>query len=729
VNLDIGDIGGSKDWNHPGLFDGTEKIGDFSNKLNQILTTLPYFEDEYGNQMVNVPLNFTTTTLGSMLIYDLEIEYVFDAIVNKNPDGDLASELNEHIIASFNDPANIPLIISTDTPGQINLFDVNIEYNNPPKLLKEIEDQEVFEDLPNYNLLNLTDHFNDSDEDSWLLNFTVKSNSQNTKLDVNIDNDYLQTIPIEENWNGIAEVVVRAKDSSGKSISSNKFNIIVKPLNDEPFPNDERLIPDVAIKQGEIDKSIELENMGYFIDVENDKLYFDCEVDPNDEFVGEDLTAYVNNDDVLCIVPSEYWFGNNIKIWIYADDDREVDTVDSGGYYCYQEIEVDVIQVKSAPEWILSGIPDIYRYEDDSEENLKKCLDLRNYVNDPDTHVEFLKFDIEENTNDLIMVRIVNKFIELEVPKNYYGSTQVKVRVSDTDYHADETFTVFILPVNDLPQVTIDSHDEGEEVDGVIELYGTCFDVEDTVNIVEIKIGHFSWQPTLGINNYTYWNYTWDTTMVDDDDYLIQVRAFDGEDFSAAYLNLTVSNGINKIPKVQINSPASNSVVSGKIEIIGTATDEDGEINNVEVKVGNTKWLPAQGAENWTYFWDTTTVIDGKYPIYVRASDGSDYSAQRSITLDVDNGIKEEATSSSSESFLDNTFLIILVIIIVIVILAAGAIAVSSRRKAAEQTDKLAKLKEERVKEGAGAKPSSSPAPKTAIPLDKKGEYKVAKPL
>jgi hypothetical protein len=145
--------------------------------------------------------------------------------------------------------------------------------------------------------------------------------------------------------------------------------------------------------------------------------------------------------------------------------------------------------------------------------------------------------------------------------------------------------------------------------------------------------------------------------------------------------------------------------------------------------VGNTKWLPAQGAENWTYFWDTTTVIDGKYPIYVRASDGSDYSAQRSITLDVDNGIKEEATSSSSESFLDNTFLIILVIIIVIVILAAGAIAVSSRRKAAEQTDKLAKLKEERVKEGAGAKPSSSPAPKTAIPLDKKGEYKVAKPL
>jgi hypothetical protein len=730
VGLDIGDIGGAKDWAHSGLFDSTETIGDFSNKLNQILPTLPYFEDEYGNKMVKVPLNFTTTTSGSLSIYDLEIEYNYDAIVNKNPSGDLASELNEHIIESFNDPANIPIIISTDTPGQVNLFDVNIEFNNPPQLKKIIEDQEVNEDIQYDKLLNLTDYFSDSDEKSWQLNYSVISNSQKTNIEVGINDDYLRTIPIVENWNGVTEVEVRAKDSAGKSISSNKFKINVLPVNDEPFPSTERLIPDITIKQGEIDKSTELENMGYFVDVENDRLYFECEVDPLDEVEGEELTAYINNDDVLFIIPSEYWYGSDIKIWIYADDDRNVNTKDDDEYYCYQEIKVNVVQVKSPPQWDLGGIPDIYRYEDDSPANLKNCIDLKDYVNDPDTQKELLKFSVIENTNENIVVRVnENECIDLEAPPNYYGSSQITIEVSDRDYSDIEYFNVHILPINDLPQVQIDSHDEGEFVDGVIEIYGTCFDVENTVNIVEIKIGIYNWQPTLGINNYTDWNYTWDTTMVVDDDYLIEIRAFDGEDFGSAVINLTVSNGENKYPSVIINSPASNSVVSNEIEIKGDALDLDGEIDHVEVKIGNTKWLNAQGKENWTYFWDTTTVVDGRYPIYVRASDGSDYSPQKSITLDVDNGIEEKTTSESTESFLDNSFMIILIIIIVVMVLVASIIIIRSKRKSDEQAAEIAKLKEVRVSKEEGSKPLSTPQTPPAAPQDSKEGYKVAKPL
>jgi hypothetical protein len=732
IKLDIGDVGGAKDWTHPDPIDEPLKIGNFAQKFNQVLPTLPYFEDDYGNKMVKVPLNFTASTAGSLIIYGIEIKYDYDAVVNKNPEGDLASELNEHIIASFNDPAIIPLLISTDAPGQLNLFDVNIIFNNPPKFIKNIEDLKINEDEPNYKLLNLTDHFSDSDEEAWLLNFSVVSNTQKVNLEVSVNDDYLQTIPIVENWNGVAEVEVRAKDSAGKSITSNKFKITVLPMNDEPFPSTERLIPDVTIKQGEIDKSIELENMGYFIDVDNDKLYFDCEVDPLDEVEDEDIDAYINNDDVLFIMPGEYWYGNDIKIWIYADDDNEVNTVNDGGYYCYQEIEVDVAQVKTPPKWDLGGIPDIYRYEDDSEENLKKCLDLQKYVYDSDTPMEQLSFNIIENTNKKILVGVdSNDYIYLTLPEdNYHGSTTVTVRVEDLDYYADEIFNVHILPVNDLPVVEIISHKDGDVVDGVIEIYGTCEDVEDTVNIVEIKIGIFDWQPTLGVGNYTGWNYTWDTTMVLDDDYFIQVRAFDGEDFSDAYVNLIVENGQNEYPYVLINSPETNSVVSGEIQIEGNAFDVDGEIASVEVKVGNTKWLPAQGAENWTYYWDTTTVVDGKYPIYVRASDGFQYSSMRSITLDVDNGITEEDLSDKSESILDNTFIIILIIIVVVVVLIAVVIIARSKRKSDEQTAQIAKLKEERVLRGEDAKPiSSPPEPKTAVPIKEKDGYKVAKPL
>jgi hypothetical protein len=176
-------------------------------------------------------------------------------------------------------------------------------------------------------------------------------------------------------------------------------------------------------------------------------------------------------------------------------------------------------------------------------------------------------------------------------------------------------------------------------------------------------------------------------------------------------------------------SPESNSVVSNEIQIVGNALDLDGEIMNVEVKIGNTKWLPAQGTENWTYYWDTTTVVDGTYPIYVRASDGSDYSSPRSITLDVDNGIEPEDESGSSKSFLEDTFMIILVVIIVVVVLVASVIVMASKRKSSEQAAEIAKLKEERVVREETAKPLGSTQAQPAVPQEDKGGYKVAKPL
>ncbi|MCK5562409.1 MAG: hypothetical protein KAJ51_17545 [Thermoplasmata archaeon] len=736
--LDVGDAGGPKDWTCDDVFQDSETVGNFANKLDKVLPSLPYFEDSYGNQLVRVPLNFTTTTYGTFILSNLEIEYEYDALVNKKPNGNLSTELNQHIMESFSDPAMIPIMVSTDTSGKVDLFDVKLIYNIPPQLLKPIEEQNVDEDVPSYELLKLSDYFIDTDEDASLLNYTIKSNSEKNKLNVRVNNsEYIETIPIEENWNGDVEVVVAAEDSYGKSAFSNKFLIRVDPVNDEPYPNEERIIPDVTVKQGSIDKSIELENMGYFIDIENDELYFNSSVDPLDEYKGENITAYVNDDNVLCIIPGEYWHGDGVKVWIYADDDKDVNTLEDEGYFCYQEIEVDVIQVKSAPKWDFGGIPDIYRDEDSTKAQLSSCINLKDYIKDADTPLESLNFNVMDKSNDKILVfaNSATDCIDLEVPEpNYYGSTTATVRASDKDYYADVTFNVHIVSVNDLPDVEIRSHNDWEEVEGVIEIYGSCFDVEDTVNIVEIKIGYYSWQPTNGINNYSTWNYTWDTTMDDDFDYLIEVRAFDGEDFASTYVNLTVANGINRLPKVTINSPGSNSKVKDTIIIEGTAIDDDGEIENVEIKIGTGRWYAAQGTQNWTYYWDTTTSKDDNYAIYVRASDGTDYSAQRTITLVVDNGITEEDEAGSIEAIFD-FFPIIILIIIIIVILIVTLIVVRRRRKTGEDLPKESRVKPDEVTVPKPA-PSSS-APMTAVPLDTKtdfalekmGGYKVAKPL
>ncbi len=740
--LDVGD-NGNIDWSASGEFKTVAQTKNLAIEFNKILTSgqNPVTKDKYGNEFIDIPLNFTCNNIGGgVVIKGIDIEYEYAAEVKLTPKGDLAMELNEHIMESFSDPAMIPIMVSTDSSGKVNLLELVLEFNIPPQLSEAIPPLEVDEDIPGYNLWNLSDNFHDTDEPSWMLNYTIKSNSQKANLEVRINNsDYIETIPITKDWNGEAEVVVAAEDSYGKLVYSNEFKIKVIPINDEPYASEERIIPDVVVNQGRIDKSIELENMGYFIDIENDKLYFDCAVDPNDEYKGENITAYVNDDNVLCIIPSEYWHGENVKIWIYSDDDEDVNTLEDGGYFAYQEIEVDVKQVKSAPVWDFGGLPDIYRDEDATVAELSNCIDLKDYVTDADTPDELLKFTIMENSNDNIFVRVNNnKCIDIEVPlDNYYGSSTVTIRAADKDYYSEVTFDVHIVPVNDLPRVLIESHDEGEEVDGVIEIWGACSDIEDTVNIVEIKIGYYSWQPTLGINNYTTWNYTWDTTMVDDFGYLIEVRAFDGDDFSSAYVNLTVANGLNRIPKVTIKTPKSNEHVKGKIRIEGTATDLDGQIENVEVKIGSDRWYTAQGTENWTLYWDTTTKKDQQYPIYVRASDGTDYSVQRTITVVVDNGIEDDAERASVEAFID--FLpIVILIIIVIVVLITVLMVVRRRRKAADEAAKKEVKEESRVKKDDFTIPAApSPAPaklatidtKADFSIEKMGGYKVAMPL
>ena len=47
---------------------------------------------------------------------------------------------------------------------------------------------------------------------------------------------------------------------------------------------------------------------------------------------------------------------------------------------------------------------------------------------------------------------------------------------------------------------------------------------------VEIKIGDEDWKV---VNGTTSWNYTWDSTTVDNGDYVIQAMAYDGQEYSS----------------------------------------------------------------------------------------------------------------------------------------------------------------------------------------------------
>jgi hypothetical protein len=96
---------------------------------------------------------------------------------------------------------------------------------------------------------------------------------------------------------------------------------------------------------------------------------------------------------------------------------------------------------------------------------------------------------------------------------------------------------------------------------------------------------------------------------------------------------------VNIPPVVNITYPPDNETVIGAITISGNASDSDGNVITVYVKINNGTWEPANGTTSWSFVWNTSTVSNGWHTIYARAFDGIDYSDVVSVSLYVDNFI------------------------------------------------------------------------------------------
>ena len=100
---------------------------------------------------------------------------------------------------------------------------------------------------------------------------------------------------------------------------------------------------------------------------------------------------------------------------------------------------------------------------------------------------------------------------------------------------------------------------------------------------------------------------------------------------------LTIGATSNQPPSVAFTSPAAGATVSGLVTVTGTASDSDGTVQSVEVRVDSGAWQPASGTTSWSRAWDTSTVADGSHTLSARAYDGFAYSTIVSRTVTVAN--------------------------------------------------------------------------------------------
>ena len=114
---------------------------------------------------------------------------------------------------------------------------------------------------------------------------------------------------------------------------------------------------------------------------------------------------------------------------------------------------------------------------------------------------------------------------------------------------------------------------------------------------------------------------------------------------------------LSKYRIVEYTSLDTGDVIAGKVAIEGGTSTELGEIEIVELKVGDQDWEPANGTVTWNYELDTSTMPNGQYKISARAYNGVMYSNVTTIKIKINN-LKVEISSPSDGKTIDGEIVI-----------------------------------------------------------------------
>lgn len=265
-------------------------------------------------------------------------------------------------------------------------------------------------------------------------------------------------------------------------------------------------------------------------------------------------------------------------------------------------------------------------------------VEIRGSASDDDGFVQVVEIQID-NEVWIEVIGATNWNYDWNTVDYTNGEHMVKARAKDDLglYSKEKSVTVIVNNGGNIPpSAEITSHSGGEVLCGKVNIKGTAIDHDGNLELVEIRIDNGNWNTATGT---TSWTFTWDTTIYSNGEHVVHVRARDdvGEYSQIRSVTLIVDNGGNVPPIVNIISPISGTV-SGNITIRGTAHDLDGDetIESIQVKIDD-EWEYTDGTIDWSFRWDTTTLDDGNYTIFVRAFDGIDYSMIKSVTIYVDN--------------------------------------------------------------------------------------------
>jgi titin len=119
--------------------------------------------------------------------------------------------------------------------------------------------------------------------------------------------------------------------------------------------------------------------------------------------------------------------------------------------------------------------------------------------------------------------------------------------------------------------------------------------------------------------------------------YFVTARNGVGEGPASTEANATPTAAANLPPTCTITAPVPDETISSVYVIRGIATDSDGVVQYVEVRIDGGAWTQATPGATWSLAVNTTALAEGQHTIRARSFDGTSYSSEASVTVAVRN--------------------------------------------------------------------------------------------
>lgn len=224
-----------------------------------------------------------------------------------------------------------------------------------------------------------------------------------------------------------------------------------------------------------------------------------------------------------------------------------------------------------------------------------------------------------------------------EVTYSFSNSGTYEVKLTVTDNENDKDTIIKEVTVKKHISVKITSPEDKSTVSNTLIIEGTAF-AKENIETVKLKIDDNEFKEVSGS---TDWEYSWDTTKNEDGEYTILVRCTDTKgDSIDDSITVTVKNTVNQKPSIEITYPTNNMLISENITITGNATDDNRNINSVEIKIDQGIWQPVllidDNFNTWEYELNKSMVSSGNHTIYARSFDGEKYSDVESVKITIE---------------------------------------------------------------------------------------------